>query len=560
MEKHKWVKQKHACALCGSSDAASTRDDGLVHCFSCGKNYGTKEKYMNTERLEPVAEFKREFYNKNGIPERMISKATADKYGVSCSYDENGHISAHHYPYYTKTGVCVGEKVRQCATKSFTWNGKGTQAETLFGQTQFGRQANGNKCLFICEGEVDAMSVYEMTGFPAVSLRCGAQSLAKEIKENYGYINLFEKIFICMDNDKAGQEALNAARSVFPPRKTYISTACPPYKDPNDYLMAKNVEGWKRDMWWGAKQHIPDGIVDDPSEVFAEVLKAKDNAMGTPYPYAGLNKLLYGMSKGEVITFCAGTGIGKSQVLREMQLHLLKTTNDRIGLLMLEETIGKTALGLISLDANLPLHKPDCNISKEELKEYFDRTVGLGRISFYGGFKSFSVETIKSRIEYMIRGCDCKFIFLDHISILVSSSEVSDERKTLDEIMHAMAELAVTYDITLILVSHLRRVQSTPFEEGGTTSLADLRGTAGIGQLSFTVIGLERNQQSPDPVLRDTTTVRVLKNRKFGETGIACKLLYNRDTGRLVELDSVTDEATPAFDVSVANAYRDRRG
>jgi twinkle protein len=46
------------------------------------------------------------------------------------------------------------------------------------------------------------------------------------------------------------------------------------------------------------------------------------------------------------------------------------------------------------------------------------------------------------------------------------------------------------------------------------------------------VIGLERNQQSDDP---NKTTVRVLKNRYSGTTGVAGELGYNRETGRLVD-------------------------
>ena len=202
----------------------------------------------------------------------------------------------------------------------------------------------------------------------------------------------------------------------------------------------------------------------------------------------------------------------------------------------------------MSIEANLPLHKPDVFVSDEELKQYYERTIGLGKISFYGGFKCFDIDTIKARIEYMIQGCDCKYIFLDHISILVSNQEVADERKTLDAVSHCLAELAVSYNVCIIMVSHLRRTGSKPHEEGGQTSLQDLRGTQGIGQLSFTVLGIERNQQAKDPDERNTLLVRVLKNRKFGETGPACKLRYNQETGRLTELEGELEDETPSIE------------
>ena len=49
------------------------------------------------------------------------------------------------------------------------------------------------------------------------------------------------------------------------------------------------------------------------------------------------------------------------------------------------------------------------------------------------------------------------------------------------------------------------------------------------------VLALERNQQSDDPITRNTTTLRILKNRYTGETGVTGHLLYDQVTGRLNE-------------------------
>ena len=75
--------------------------------------------------------------------------------------------------------------------------------------------------------------------------------------------------------------------------------------------------------------------------------------------------------------------------------------------------------------------------------------------------------------------------------------------------------------------------------------MAELRGSAAIAQLSDMVIGLERDQQHKDPVVRNTTTVRVLKNRFSGLTGAACYLHYDSVTGRMTETTCpvATDEA-----------------
>ena len=91
--------------------------------------------------------------------------------------------------------------------------------------------------------------------------------------------------------------------------------------------------------------------------------------------------------------------------------------------------------------------------------------------------------------------------------------------------------------ISLLLVSHLKRPDGKGHEEGSATSLSQLRGSGSIAQLSDMVLGLERNGQADDPIIRNTTHVRVLKNRFSGLTGKACDLLYDLATGRMSEHD-----------------------
>ena len=135
----------------------------------------------------------------------------------------------------------------------------------------------------------------------------------------------------------------------------------------------------------------------------------------------------------------------------------------------------------------------------------------------------------------MAKGMGCKYVFVDHVSIIVSAQENGDERKAIDEIMTKLRMLVQETNIALVIVSHLKRPSDKGHEEGAVTSLAQLRGSGSIAQLSDMVIGLERNGQAEDERLRNTTKVRVLKNRYSGQTGPACNLVYNKHTGRMLE-------------------------
>ena len=119
-----------------------------------------------------------------------------------------------------------------------------------------------------------------------------------------------------------------------------------------------------------------------------------------------------------------------------------------------------------------------------------------------------------------------------------------DERRTIDKTMTDLRSLVERTGIKLFLVSHLRRAQGDKaIEDGHKVSIGMLRGSASISQLSDTVIALERDQQNPD----DVSTLRVLKNRYSGETGVAAELKYDKTTCKFNETTNTIFSPTTDF-------------
>ena len=103
--------------------------------------------------------------------------------------------------------------------------------------------------------------------------------------------------------------------------------------------------------------------------------------------------------------------------------------------------------------------------------------------------------------------------------------------------------------IGMLLACHLRRLDNDKgHEEGKQVSLSHLRGSHAIAQLSDAVIGMERNQQDDDEIAKNTSTIRVLKNRYAGTTGVASYLLYSSENGRMSEIDNPFKESADEFD------------
>jgi twinkle protein len=239
-------------------------------------------------------------------------------------------------------------------------------------------------------------------------------------------------------------------------------------------------------------------------------------------------------------TFTSGSGMGKSSIIRELMHHLLISTEDTIGILALEENTKNTAFNIMSVEANARLYIKEIReqFSKEELKTFQDKTINSNRFFAFDHFGSIENDQILDRIRYMAKALECKWIFLDHLSILVSGQEDNgDERKAIDILMTKLRSLVEETGIGLILVSHLRRPSGDRGHENGReVTLSQLRGSGSIGHLSDIVIALERNQQSDDEDIANTTTIRVVKNRYTGDLGAGCYLFYDKNTGRLSEV------------------------
>lgn len=513
---------KEPCPACGSRDNLARYSDGHGYCFGCGwidrdgvvsvinkgGNMSSNLKEYQEAEVRPLIA-------------RKISEDTCHKFGVRVGSYKGS--TSHFYPYY-KDGKVVACKVRG-KNKEFAFIGDANKPP-LFGQNLW----SSGKMIVVTEGEIDALTVSQLQNnkWPVVSVPNGAQGAKKAIMNNLEYFNNFDQVVFMFDMDAPGQEASKECVELFEPGKAKIATL--PCKDPNECLL-QGKAGDVIQAVWNAQVYRPDGIIS--GEDLWEEITQEETAEAVDYPWLGLTQKTSGLRRGELVTFTAGSGIGKSAVVREIAYSLLKK-GETVGMLMLEENPKRTALGLMGIHLNKPIHINKEDVDEESLMEAFRATVGSGRCYLYNHFGSNTIDNLLSRIRFLSRGCGCEWIMLDHLSIVVSGLGDGDERRLIDNTMTYLRTLVEELGIGLILVSHLKRPDGNKgHEEGALTSLSQLRGSHAIAQLSDMVVGLERNQQDVEEGNR--MTVRVLKNRFSGDTGVACTLIYDKLTGRLYE-------------------------
>lgn len=465
------------------------------------------------------------------LTKRKINQETVEKFNYGYS---NGKQVA---TYYDASGNPVAQKLRS-PDKTFSWIGEPKKAG-LFGQQLWA--PHPKKRIVITEGEIDALSVSQIqeNKWAVVSVPNGAASAARDVRKHLEYLSGFKEVVICFDNDDAGREAAKEVAALLPPNKAFICSL--PMKDANDMLQAGRISELVSCLW-DAKKYKPDGILNG-KEILDRMHETKaDHSYPLPEWLAETNAKTLGIRLGELDVFTSGTGSGKTTLIKQLQIHYFRTTELNQGLIHLEEPLSDTANGLVGISLQKRLHLAkdlDRALVDAEAEKLFlaEDASGFLRFNLYDAFGSVAEDELYTKIRYMVNGLGCKIIWLDHLSILVSSlGQDSDERRTIDNIMHNLKSLTQELKCYIGLIVHLNndtKGQGKTFEEGAIPHLNNLRGSGGIKQLANTVYAFSRNQQAEGELERNTSLITVLKCRYTGNTGKADYVYFNSDTGCL---------------------------
>lgn len=521
------------CPDCGSHDALSLYSDGHTYCFSCQKatQADQEERRQNASTLLPATTIQ-------ALPARGIQQSTCQRYGYAIGIYKGR--KCHIANYYDEYGQIKGQKLR---FQDKTFLALGNTSGTFYGQQLYSK----GKRLIITEGEIDCLTVSQVYAglVPVVSIPSGANSAKRTFEKNLDWLNNFDEVLVIMDNDEAGRKAINEIEGLLPSDKLKI-VRLTEYKDPNEYLQHDANLSLMHAID-NAKPYTPDNIING-EDLWSDLENEPEEATGYNLPFnVNANDMIRGLRKGEIVLLTAGTGAGKSTLAREIMYDLAMRHNLKVGVMMLEENVRRTAKGIIGIHLKRPIHITREGLSNEEYKKAFDETLGTGRFILYNHFGSLENNKLINAMRYMAVSEKCDFLILDHVSIATSGIEAKDERKMIDVLMTRLRSLVEETGVGLLAICHLKRTEDKkPHEEGATISINHLRGSQALGQLSDTIIALERNQQAEDSYKKNILNIRVLKCRQTGETGLAGSLHYNKTTNRLEDVTYVEDAFTEA--------------
>jgi twinkle protein len=150
----------------------------------------------------------------------------------------------------------------------------------------------------IVEGEVDAPSFTKCLGMEVRSWAFVGFSARKDCGEAFEYLNSFDKIILCLDADKPGQDAAKNIAGLFDFNKIFEVKLDETLKDANGYL-TKNRDKEFRNAWHAAKKYLPEGVVSSFDD-FDEIIDADEDKPSVPYPFEILNAKEIGLTNRRV--------------------------------------------------------------------------------------------------------------------------------------------------------------------------------------------------------------------------------------------------------------------
>ena len=504
------MKTHLKCPRCGSNDAATEFEKGRYYCHgSCGGKYFTTEDYMDPKKTEPSS------HTYEGI--RGLDTEVAKKYGIQVQLTAEGkpYRYAFKYPHTVK--------FRDYHDKSNTWQKDiGAGMRELFGPKI---NPGSSKRIYLTEGEFDAASLYQSMDctWPVLSLPSASIGDAF-VKHNYDLLNSFAEIVYSGELDKAGKKAADRLYTAFPQK--FYHTPLTKWKDANEALMAGDI----KELKWTAlrpQRWTPDNFFCSDDQV-SKILREENPYEYMPTLHKGLDSLIRGLVKGGLTFIKAPPGSGKTEIFRYLEHSLLKNTDQKIGVLHMEEQKSTTYRGMATYQLGKNVR------TREDAKEnsVSEADVEMAAIAAAKGertivFEMRSGDDPLQVLEYCRLAAGvygANYIFVDHIQRLAYLGGIDGATSVLTKLSSNLAQLAKELNLGIILISHVN-------EDGHTKYAKSLEEEAII------CIRIERDKESTDPEIRNTTKFVVEKNRPFSKLGYAGAVFYDETTTIVEEVE-----------------------
>lgn len=534
------------------------------------KERSTMQKTTPKETVKEVLE-----YPFVDAKDRGIRKETCERYGVRAALSEadGKTVEAYYFPSYNQKGQVTGfmkQDITKGKEEDGHWLAVGSVSigNKLFGQ-DVAEAINRKRTNLVCtEGAWDCLSVfqalvdnvkgtkYEGLEPQVVSIPLGTKNAVEAILHNENYVVSHDALTVFFDDDHCtpaetkkgimkGHEAREAvAGALIDSGLSMMSvTAQDGFKDASDYMQANRSEELAKLVQFGKRVFSTEKVIDASEISFETIIEPQPKGVMIDC-FPKLMERLYGFREKELTMILAPSGVGKSTVCSILADKFMKDGH-KIGMIFLEEGNKDTFQRLIASELKVNYLKfkrnPLAVATQEAIKEVYDQITTNDKLVLLDHFGSMPIDSLMAKVKNMVLVKGCKYILLDHLSMVVSGNDTDNERKELDMVMTALASFCAANSVHLIVVCHINRSDSAQFlpQKGQedkpfwvNVRKESARGSAALEQCSWNILGIEP-EILPD-FSRGRVRIKVLKTRFGDSLGIADVFTLDQDTWEVV--------------------------
>lgn len=467
--------------------------------------------------------------------QRKISRETLDALDVR--QDSEGNAVFNYYDtndVLTMVKYKPSHKVQHGQAKCWCQQNSDT-APLLFNMNRI----NVNSPLLICEGEPDCLSAIEAGFKNAVSVPLGSSNL-HWIDENLEWLDQFESIIICADNDDAGVKMQKECVPRLGSWRTKV-VDIPAIPIGNTGRVTKDLN---EILYVCGKDKVLELILDAKDSPVPSVADLSDVE---PTEYEDVDGVTTGLKAidDELMRLFFGTltivsgqpGSGKSSLLTQLACNSLD--ND-IGTWLfsgeLPNGVEKSWFNYIFAgprnitDAISRRGNPYKKISTTTLAE-INKTY-KGRWHIYRDDYDNLLDKLIASMTDTVRKYGARCLILDNFMCIDTETSEEELRSQTDTIKK-LIEFAKKYQVAVILVCHPRKMDA-----GTNVGIYDIAGTSNIVNLAHRTIGLRRvtdaerenaakYSEKRRQLLKYDVIVTIVKDRMFGRQNIDVGLYYD---------------------------------
>lgn len=542
---------------CGSSDGLQVFEDnqGKVdgYCFACNTYVENpydgldKTPTKNTRKKKSQEEIQQELDEISELlslelPDRKLTKQALAHFGIKIGLSEyDGQTPFFHfYPYTTTNDRIVAYKTRVIHNKAM-WSVGSIKGAELFGWQQAIK--TGSNKLFITEGELDAVALYQaLKQYAAggkwehldpavVSLKSGASGAVSDIQAQYQEIKqYFNEVVLVFDQDDAGKKAAAEVIKVFPTFKV----ATIPAKDANEAVKNGRSRGLATAVLFNAQSPKNTRIVPAAS-IIEDASKAPEP--GVSYPWKKLTELTRGLRTKETSYWGAGVKMGKSELVNALGSHLMISHKWPIFMAKPEEANVKTMKLMAGKVAGKFFHDPNIPFDVEAYREAANKI--SDKLFLLDLYQHIGWENLKEDIRYAVNEYGVKGVFIDPVTNLINGKSAADQNTILQEFAQELAVMSKDLDFHAFIFCHLKAPDSgPPHERGGSVLSTQFAGSRAMMRSCNLMMGLEGNKDPEMPSeQRNIRKLIILEDREFGVSGTV-PLYWDEQTGLFNEIPS----------------------